>query len=76
MLGTILVPLDGSPLAERALPYAATLARASGGRLILVRIGEAASNRDANLAALVARLEADGVAAVARRARRGGGGDG
>jgi nucleotide-binding universal stress UspA family protein len=34
---TILVPLDGSPLAERALPYAEALARPGGGRLVLVR---------------------------------------
>jgi nucleotide-binding universal stress UspA family protein len=34
---TILVPLDGSPLADRALPYAATLARSSHARLALVR---------------------------------------
>ncbi len=37
MYRTILVPLDGSPLAERALPYAEALARASGARLLLVR---------------------------------------
>lgn len=37
MMKTILVPLDGSPLAERALPYATALARAVGGRLILAR---------------------------------------
>jgi nucleotide-binding universal stress UspA family protein len=34
---TILVSLDGSPLAERALPYAEALARPGGGRLALVR---------------------------------------
>jgi nucleotide-binding universal stress UspA family protein len=34
---TILVPLDGSALAERALPYAAALARAAGDGLRLVR---------------------------------------
>jgi nucleotide-binding universal stress UspA family protein len=34
---TILVPLDGSALAERALPYAVTLARASHAQLSLVR---------------------------------------
>ena len=34
---TILVPLDGSALAERALPYAEALARPGGGRLVLVR---------------------------------------
>lgn len=32
----ILVPLDGSRLAERALPYAETLARSSGAPLLLV----------------------------------------
>jgi nucleotide-binding universal stress UspA family protein len=37
MYHTVVVALDGSPLAERALPYAQTLARASGARLILVR---------------------------------------
>ena len=37
MSHTILVPLDGSPLAERALPYAAALARPGGGCLVLVR---------------------------------------
>jgi nucleotide-binding universal stress UspA family protein len=37
MFRTILVPLDGSPLAERAVPYAEVLARPAGGRLILVR---------------------------------------
>jgi nucleotide-binding universal stress UspA family protein len=38
MYRTVLVPLDGSPLAERALPYAAVLARASEARLLLVRV--------------------------------------
>jgi nucleotide-binding universal stress UspA family protein len=33
----VLVPLDGSELAERALPYALELARATHGRLLLVR---------------------------------------
>jgi nucleotide-binding universal stress UspA family protein len=37
MLGTILVPLDGSPLAESALPIASALARRCGARLALVR---------------------------------------
>jgi nucleotide-binding universal stress UspA family protein len=35
---TYLVPLDGSPFAERALPYALVLARAARGRLILLRV--------------------------------------
>jgi nucleotide-binding universal stress UspA family protein len=41
MLQTILVPLDGSPLAERALPYAVRLAKAGGGKLILLRAFDA-----------------------------------
>ena len=40
MIQKIMVPLDGSPLAERALPYAAALARATRGRLILLRATE------------------------------------
>jgi nucleotide-binding universal stress UspA family protein len=34
---TILVALDGSPLAERALPFARAVARGAGARLVLVR---------------------------------------
>ena len=37
---TILVPLDGSELAERALPYAERLARARAGHMLLVRAAE------------------------------------
>ncbi len=37
MFRTLLVPLDGSELAERALPYATALAAAAGGKLVLVR---------------------------------------
>ena len=40
---TIIVPLDGSALAERALPYAETLSRISGGPIFLVRATEAHS---------------------------------
>jgi nucleotide-binding universal stress UspA family protein len=36
MFRSILVPLDGSPLSESALPAAGRIAHASGGRLILV----------------------------------------
>jgi nucleotide-binding universal stress UspA family protein len=36
----ILVPLDGSELSERALPYATELARAQGASLTLVRVVE------------------------------------
>lgn len=37
MFHTLVVPLDGSSLAERALPYAIRLAQSSRGRLILMR---------------------------------------
>jgi len=38
MFRRVLVPLDGSRMAERALPIAARIARASGGTIILVRV--------------------------------------
>ncbi|HET6317754.1 MAG TPA: universal stress protein [Chloroflexota bacterium] len=37
MLKTILVPLDGTPVGEAALPYATSLARRIGATLTLVR---------------------------------------
>lgn len=37
MNGLILVPLDGSEVAERALPFAEALARAGDDRILLVR---------------------------------------
>lgn len=37
MPDTILLPLDGSPLAERALPYAERLARATDAHIVAVR---------------------------------------
>ena len=37
MISTILVPLDGSPLAEQALPHACRLASTTGAGLVLVR---------------------------------------
>jgi len=38
MFKRILVPLDGSTRAERALPVAARIARATGGSLLLVQV--------------------------------------
>lgn len=38
MFQHILVPLDGSPRAEQALPVAARIARATGGSLLLVQV--------------------------------------
>jgi nucleotide-binding universal stress UspA family protein len=49
MFRTILVPLDGSPLAERALPYAVELARRARAQLVLfqaIPLAEAASAAD------------------------------
>lgn len=40
-MNSVLVPLDGSPLAEQSLPYAASLARRSGARVILVPAAQA-----------------------------------
>jgi nucleotide-binding universal stress UspA family protein len=47
-LATILVPLDGSPLAAVALPTAVDLAKASGARLLLLRAAEASTIRRAD----------------------------
>ena len=38
MFQHILVPLDGSPRAERALPIAARIARTSGGSILLLQV--------------------------------------
>jgi nucleotide-binding universal stress UspA family protein len=38
MFQRMVVPLDGSPRAERAIPVAARLARASGGTVVLLRV--------------------------------------
>src|SRR5579864_5951390 len=43
MFKNILVPLDGSPLAEAALPYATALAARTGARLTLMRAAQYAS---------------------------------
>jgi nucleotide-binding universal stress UspA family protein len=40
MFQRIVVPLDGSARAERAIPVAARLARASGGSIVLLRIAD------------------------------------
>ncbi|MBX6341791.1 MAG: universal stress protein, partial [Thermomicrobiaceae bacterium] len=40
MFETILVPLDGSALAETAVPYAAELARLTGATLVVLRVVE------------------------------------
>jgi nucleotide-binding universal stress UspA family protein len=79
MIKTILVPLDGSPRAEQALPHARRLARMTGAGLVLVRAaphaplsGAPASalritvrDADAYLEPLRQQLRADGFTAAA-----------
>jgi nucleotide-binding universal stress UspA family protein len=45
LLNNILVPLDGSPLAEAALPFAEVLATRCGARLTLIRAARSRSTR-------------------------------
>jgi nucleotide-binding universal stress UspA family protein len=45
----ILVPLDGSELSERAIPYAGLLAKAFGGRILLATVWEGADDQLANM---------------------------
>ena len=62
MLSTILVPLDGSSLAARALPYAEFLARVCRGRLALFYAASSRGlDRDPNTE-LDTFLEQDGLA--------------
>lgn len=80
MFSSILVPLDGSSLSQRALPYAAAIARAAHSRLVLVRAAmahtfpgadataaqvRAVEEAEASLDALVAPLRAQGLACEA-----------
>lgn len=64
MLEQLIVPLDGSPLAERTLNYAVQIARGIGARLVLLRVvadpAEQPAARD-YLAPLVQSVAASGV---------------
>jgi nucleotide-binding universal stress UspA family protein len=65
---TIVVPLDGSALAERALPVAVGLARGCGGRVILLHaklVMRPESDPQPDLEAVARRIRADGVPAEA-----------
>lgn len=79
MVKTIVLPLDGSHLAERALPYAATIARRTGASIVLLEAvqadarsardpsasgGGATRPVDENLLSVASRLRADGVTAT------------
>jgi nucleotide-binding universal stress UspA family protein len=61
MSRTILVPLDGSPVAEAALPYAEKLAEAMDARLMLLSVVDEAMMR-----AITARVQRTDVHAVTR----------
>ena len=67
MLSTIIVPLDGSDFAARAIPHATVLARSSGAKLVLVRVlahrapGSAIDEMEAIQAAL--NLDAEAIRA-------------
>jgi nucleotide-binding universal stress UspA family protein len=64
-LHTLLVPLDGTPLAELALPAALRLAAAAGAEIVLVRVAgapERASEAGDYLQATAADLASKGVA--------------
>jgi nucleotide-binding universal stress UspA family protein len=72
MSPTLLVPLDGSPLAARAVPYAVAAARHSGGRLILMRVlMPPGSLREPVVQEPVARADLERVAAQARADTQG-----
>lgn len=73
MFDKILVPLDGSALAERALPYAARIARATHGSILLLHVMsstetqhrlEKSMNAAVRLEQLVEELRAAGVDAT------------
>src|SRR5688500_20136492 len=70
MMKRILLPLDGSPLAEQAIPYATALARSAPAHVILVRATEANTLLDVDAydaeAGVVSRAEHDLTATEAR----------
>jgi nucleotide-binding universal stress UspA family protein len=59
-LKTLLVPLDGSPLAEQAVPVAAMLAKGTGGRVHLVTVAPALAG-PAYLPRIAEALSGDGI---------------
>jgi len=68
MIESLLVPLDGSEVGERALPYARALAQATGARVLLVRVvwedpaqGDARSDAQAYLQQVAEELGRSGV---------------
>jgi len=71
MLSTILVPLDGSALAEQALPFAERVARAARARVILAQVVPPFSGAETSVEngpALAARENLEKIASRLRRA--------
>ena len=76
MYARILVPLDGSDLAERALPHAAEIAKNAGSEIILLQavtpfasmLGQASANEAAVTESLLTstRQQHEGLMAIAR----------
>jgi len=62
-LAHIVIPLDGSPVAERALPHAVGLARATGAKLTLLSIVMVPTSAFAGLEVTYATMEAQLAAA-------------
>lgn len=69
MQRSLLVPLDGSALAEQSVPFAVRMATDGNSRLVLVHVRTPCAGTDAreyDLAAVAERVRADGVPAEVR----------
>ena len=72
MLSTILVPLDGSALAEQALPFAERVAQAAQARVILTRVVPALSGAETSIEAGIAYAAREYLEEIAVGLRRAG----
>src|ERR1700674_54485 len=70
MLSTILVPLDGSALAEQALPFAERVARATRARLLLARVVPPFSAAETSIEGSIAIAARENLEEVAEKLRR------
>jgi nucleotide-binding universal stress UspA family protein len=70
VLSTILVPLDGSALAEQALPFAERVARVAQSRVILARVVPAFSAAETSTEASIALTAREYLEEIASRLRR------